>query len=437
VSYSTTNTSFPETGILKESATVCRTAADKSVLFVDDEPNVLSGLRRMLRPMRGVWEMEFLDSGEQALARMAERPFAVVVTDMRMPGLDGAGLLKEVMQRHPQTVRIILSGQSDQAGVLKSVGCAHQFLQKPCDPETLLDRISRIFTLRDQLANPTIARLVAGTQSLPAAAEVYQSLLQEIQSSCASINRIGEIIAQDIALSAKLLRFAISSFFGQSRAVSSPAQAAKFMGLDNVKSLVLISDDVAACHGPHIVTLALNRLTRHSLLVGARARAIAEAERCSQQQIDEAFVAGILHDVGHLVFMTAMPEQYVQFLQNDVARTLAVSAAERELFGAARPEVGAYLLTLWGLPQSVVDAVANYHQPEKSAGSSFTPLTALHIADASTHESADPIAAADAAHCSPVSLLDLKYLERLGLTDRLAAWRETCRSVRTPQLSNE
>src|SRR5689334_7179510 len=115
----------------------------KRVLFVDDEPLVLQALQRMLRPFRNEWEMSFVDNGGDALKLMAEMPFHVVVTDMRMPGMNGADLLLKVQEVYPKTVRLILSGHADKELILKCVGTAHQFLSKPCEPETLRAAVKR------------------------------------------------------------------------------------------------------------------------------------------------------------------------------------------------------------------------------------------------------------------------------------------------------
>ena len=138
-------------------------AEDKTILVVDDEPNVIAGLRRMLRSQRSEWEMEFSTSAREALERMTKTSFDVIVTDMRMPGMDGAHLLSEVMKRHPNTVRIMLSGQSDQEAILQAVGPAHQFLSKPCEPDLLKSTISRACTLRAKLANESLKNLISHT----------------------------------------------------------------------------------------------------------------------------------------------------------------------------------------------------------------------------------------------------------------------------------
>jgi CheY-like chemotaxis protein len=87
----------------------------------------------MLHSQQAEWDMEFVAGGAQALERMAQAPFDVVVTDMRMPGMNGAELLEEVMRRYPKTVRMVLSGHADKDLILRCVNSTHQYLSKPCD----------------------------------------------------------------------------------------------------------------------------------------------------------------------------------------------------------------------------------------------------------------------------------------------------------------
>ncbi len=106
-------------------------------MFVDDEPRVLEGLKRMLRPKRNEWQMTFVGSAQAALDALKAEPCEVVVTDMRMPGMNGAELLEVVQREYPDTIRLILSGQAETESVMKALGVSHQFLSKPCDAEIL------------------------------------------------------------------------------------------------------------------------------------------------------------------------------------------------------------------------------------------------------------------------------------------------------------
>src|SRR5437762_9749706 len=153
----------------------------KRVLFVDDEPLVLQGLQRMLRHMRQEWEMEFVDSGPKALEAMASNPFAVIVSDMRMPGMNGAHLLNEVMKRYPKTVRLILSGHADQDLIMKCVGSTHQYLTKPCEPEALKATVRRASALAGSLQNEKLLQLISQMDRLPSIPALYVEVMEKLQ----------------------------------------------------------------------------------------------------------------------------------------------------------------------------------------------------------------------------------------------------------------
>ena len=142
----------------------------RRVLFVDDEPRILEGLRRMLRVQRQEWEMAFAPGGEAALALMEAAPFDVIVSDMRMPEMDGATLLTKVRDRFPQVVRIVLSGHTELSTTLRVVPVAHQFLAKPCDAGTLRVAIERACHLKGLLSDDSIRRTVGALRDLPSEA---------------------------------------------------------------------------------------------------------------------------------------------------------------------------------------------------------------------------------------------------------------------------
>jgi HD-like signal output (HDOD) protein len=392
----------------------------RKILFVDDEPKVLEGLQRMLRTMRREWEMGFAPSGAEALEILAANPFDVVVTDMRMPGMDGAQLLIEVRKRYPQIVRIILSGHSDQEMILKSVGPAHQYLSKPCDAEALKVTVARACALRDLLTNESLQRLVSQMQSLPSLPHLYLKLVEELQSPEASIKRVGEIISQDIGMTAKILQMVNSAFFGVRRHVSSPVEATSLLGLDTIMALVLSIQVFSQFKSDQTVGPVLDTLWTHSMAVGTFAKWIARAEGQENRLVEDTFTAGLLHESGKLVLATNLPKEYLEMVKLAHGENLSLIEAERRVFGAAHPEVGAYLLGLWGLPDSIVEAVAFHHCPSQCLGQSFSPLTAVHAAVALERE----IFPDEVGMCVP--LLDADYLAKLGLLDRIKTWKVKC-----------
>jgi HD-like signal output (HDOD) protein len=411
----------------------------KRILFVDDEPKVLEGLQRLLRPMRHQWEMAFVGGGAEALAALAARPFDVVVSDMRMPGMNGAQLLDEVMRRYPQMVRIILSGYSDQELILKSVGSTHQYLSKPCDAESLKLTVGRACALRDLLADEKLQLLVSRMRSLPSLPSLYFELVTELQSPEASIKKVGEIIARDLGMTAKILQIVNSAFFGIRRHVSSPTEASAFLGLNTVITLVLSIQVFSQFDQDQLPGFSPTSLWSHSMRVGALAKRITQAQGQGQQMAEEAFTAGLLHDAGKLVLAANLPQAYSQMLAQAPAEPregfqlfcLPPDEAERQVFGATHAEIGAYLLGLWGLPDPIVEAVAFHHNPRQCLGQAFSPLTAVHVANALEQEShgAEPEEGASLREGFQLSRLDLDYLAALGLGERLPAWREICGQV--------
>lgn len=387
------------------------------VLFVDDQPEILAGLRRMLRGLRNEWQMEFAESGEEALTLMADLPFDVVVCDMRMPGMDGAQLLSETMARYPGTVRIILSGQSDQESVLRAVSPAHQYLSKPCNAETLKATVARACSLRDTLSQESLIRLVSQVTTLPSLPHVYTQLLEELQSENASVQNVAELIAQDVSMTAKLMQMVNSSFFGIPRHVESPAHAAAMLGLDILKPLVLSAGifsqfQVGGSHG-----YSVNALMEHSLAVSRLAQLIAKSHCDDKELAEDALLAGLLHDVGQLLLVAHMPDQYYKTLVFARDNEMPLCEAELECLGAHHADVGAYLLGLWGLANSIIEAVAFHHQPAKCVADNFGPLAAVHVANVLVNE-AQP--SRGITYCLD---LDVDYLERLGVVDQLPKWR--------------
>ncbi|HXG18067.1 MAG TPA: response regulator [Methylomirabilota bacterium] len=392
----------------------------KRILFVDDEPNVLQGLQRMLRPLRDEWDMTFVNSGSEALACLSQTPFDVIVSDMRMPGMDGAQLLTEVMHRHPEVIRIVLSGQANREIVLKAVGPTHQYLAKPCDPESLKALVNQTSALRDLLTDATLKGLVTSMKSLPSLPSLFLEIVDVLKAPDVSIQQVARIIAKDVGMTAKVLQLVNSSFFGLRRRVDDLPRAISLLGFDTIKSLVLSLHVFSQCKQDALHTYALHTLWDHSFAAGACARLIARLEKQAPPVIDAAMTAGMLHDCGKLVLATNLPELYGQALTLAQNQNLPVWEAERITFGATHAEVGAYLLGIWGLPNTTVEALAFHHCPAHSSGKTLSPLTAVHIANALVQEQQA------AAVKSSLAAVDFDYLTTLGLADRLPLWREQC-----------
>ena len=395
----------------------------KQLLFVDDEPKLLDGLKRSLRPMREEWNMTFVTSGAEALQTLEQAPFDVIVSDMRMPIMDGAQLLNEVRQRFPQVVRIVLSGQSDKELIYQSIAATHQYLDKPCATELLKATVMRACALRDLLRNDSLRQLVTGMHQIPSQPTLYAEISREAESKTASIRAIGAIISKDMGMTAKILQLVNSAYFGLRGPVSTAEQAVNLLGLDTVQALVLTVHVFSKFSSIHGSGFNIDRLWEASTETGALARAIAKAEQVPTLMIEQAYTAGLLHDVGRLVFAANVQERYEATLKASHDKGLPVWEVERLEFGASHADVGAYLLGLWGLSDTIVEAVAFHHRPSDCVGNSFSPLTAVHVANV-LYEELSQQPAGDVP-----SQIDATYLNTLQMTDRLPHWREVAGAI--------
>ncbi len=393
---------------------------NRKILFVDDEPLVLQGLQRSLRVMRSQWEMEFAASGADALTKMENSVFDVVITDMRMPGMDGAQLLDRVKSKFPQTVRMILSGQSDRDTILRSVGPAHQYLAKPCEIEDLKQKLARAFALRDLMEDPRLREIVGRLDSIPSVPDAYLAIAKALRSPETSIAEVGGIIANDMGMCVKVLQLVNSAFFGLPIQVSDPRQATALIGIDNIKSLVL-SVHVFSQFKCSNSDLAF--LWKHCISTAGSAKAIARAQDTSRKIVDESFAAGLLHDVGKLILASIYAEESSRIWKLPVEDEVSSLALEREVLGCTHAEIGGYLLGLWGLPDPVVEAVAWHHQPSAAGPAGFSTLIAVHAANYYDH----------CKNSYPASggkpRLDESLLSKLELAKCPPVWEEACNQV--------
>ncbi|MBX3383330.1 MAG: HDOD domain-containing protein [Phycisphaeraceae bacterium] len=349
-----------------------------SALFVDDEQNILDGLRRMLRPMAGEWRCQFVTCGARALEIMAEQPVDVIVSDMRMPGMDGAALLGRVRVMYPDTVRFVLSGHAERDDILKAVGPIHQFMQKPCESAALRAALARVTRMRRVLSLPELRGVVSCVESLPALPESQRRLMLELEHPECNATTVGRIIASDVAMTAKILQLVNSAFFGAARTISTPVEAVTRLGVNTIRSLVMSMRVFDAVAGGEAT--GLGGLWKRSLDVSARARATAERLGIESDGVNNAALAGMLHEVGRLAVASRNPELLKRAIDTSRQRVVGMVEAEHGVYGATQGEIGGYMLALWGFADEVVDAVSFQAMPGRSGVSTRGALTAVHMA---------------------------------------------------------
>ena len=371
----------------------------KSILFVDDDNDVLGGLRNLLRARRREWDMVFVNSGESAVALLNTRSFDVVVSDMRMPKMDGATLLQIVKERNPGAIRIILTGQTELDAAMKTVSVAHQFLAKPCEAEQLQQVVRRACDLSQLLCSEELRSVVGGIAHLPSAPQTYVALAALLATPNASLEEVARVIESDVAMCAKILQLVNSAFFGVSRRIINVLEAATYLGTLMIRNLALSMGAFAALEGTNRgIAAAAESLRAHSILTAQMARAMFKDKR----KAEDAFMAGMLHGIGHLI---------------------ALAYLDPQATASVRPALlGAYLLGLWGIPYPVVEAVAHHDQPERIEHAEFDLPDAVYLA----HHLAGETAPAPDVDPTVPHRIDLEHLQRVGVSPaQVAVWRRS------------
>jgi HD-like signal output (HDOD) protein len=391
----------------------------KRLLFVDDERPVLDGLRSRLRPLHGRWNMEFVESGALAIEQMQEQPFDVIVSDMRMPGMDGAKLLEIVSQRWPQTIRIVLSGYAELDQTVRLVPFAHQYLSKPCQPKQLENVIERCLRLHEMLNQPRLRSIVGRIRTLPSLPTVYAALQNIVKDDNMTLSDVAKIVSADSALAARVLQIVNSAFFRLARRISNIEQAVSYLGFKAIRNLAMAVEIFTRWPGGGCAAVDLGKLQLHVHAVAAAATALTE----KTSYADDAMMAGLLHDIGYWVLVKECPEELAAAARQAMSAQIPLHAAETEIIGASHAEIGAYLLGIWGLPYTVVEAVALHHRPEEVPQSDFDVLAALAIA-----HSLSPTddASAFATGIPPDPKVDQSYLKGFNAP---FDWNEAVRRV--------
>jgi HD-like signal output (HDOD) protein/CheY-like chemotaxis protein len=351
----------------------------RSIVFVDDEENLLAGLRRLLRPHRDQWDMRFATSGEEALRMLAERPADVIVSDMKMPRMDGAQLLGEVRRRYPQTARMILSGHADRMSIISAVGPTQQFLAKPCDTDVLVEAIERVLAIRDLVTDDGLRDLLGGVEWLPKPPRIYEEMLAIASNPDCRLEDVVRVIERDLATSTEVLHLVNSSFFGLPSAVDSVARAVSLLGLETIQGLALAG---ALFRAETVLPTGIDsaRFCERALRVAARCRRYAADDGWPTVAVNDAFFAGLLCEVGLPLLAAAHPQPWVELAGGLVADDPAhdpwqQDAEQQAAFGCSMTRVSAYLLGLWGFPEGVVAAIAD--QPATLGSPSATPSAQL------------------------------------------------------------
>lgn len=386
------------------------------IIFVGQE-DVSDDLKLSFETDKKDWSIFFAATGADALAELASHEYDVVITEMQLPDTTATELLRQVQDQFPVAARLVLSATGDQQMVIRSLGVAHQILSKPCKLDVLKRQIANSLAMRAILNNDSLHARIAKIDKLPVLPSVYSQLIQEMQSDNASIHKIAALVRQDVSITARVLQMINSAHFGVSRHVEGVLQAVNLLGLDIVKSLVLAAGVFSQFKESGLQGFLLDEICKHSMTVGTSAHHFANAFGLSHGQADEALTAGTLHDIGKLILVTNFEQEAQQIAKLAQEKELPLHEAERQILGVSHCEIGAHLLSLWGLSDQVLEAVAFHDAPQSSASPTLNVLAAVHLANALEHDEHIP-------NRDPrFTTANIDYLNQVGIGSQLTHLR--------------
>ena len=351
--------------------------------------------------------------------------FDAVIADVQLFDMSGVELLDTILERQPHALRVILSENGDLHNTIKCIGKAHHHVLKPCDAAMLMHVLNQGLTPECWAPNPSVQDLLVKMRWVPSPPNIYFRIALEMDSPAASVETIGEIIRQDPPTTAKVLQLANSAVFGLQLQVNEPAEAVAYLGLEATRTLVLLAHTFSEFDRLPRRDFSIDELWFHSVRVGQYARQIALLEQQPTDVAEQAYAAGLLHDLGKVMFAANLPVPFGQALLLTREKRVTLHEAERQLFGANHAEVGACLLAIWGLPSPIIEAVALHHQPSAAASKGFGPTVAVHAANVFAQKQLSAQPASGSAE------LDQALLQSLGLGERTELWRRHCAEMET------
>jgi len=389
----------------------------RRILFVDDHPAVLNAHREAMKKYVEQIEPLFAIGAERALELVRNEHIDVIVADMHMPGIDGPTLLAMIKQDYPDLVRIIICPPSEIDSVFVALPVSHQVLSKPLDAEALLHALERIYGLRELLTE-SLRKKIGGLQQLPSVPTVYFEMMAAMARDDVSPSKIARIIERDAAIAAKTLQLVNSACFCLSRRITSVDQAVAYLGMDLVRDLSLTVHMFAALEPTAMrAGFSFDAEQEHSLLTAKLVRRLLPSPRQSRN----AFTAALLHDIGNLILAVCNPDDFKKVMTACATSGRSQYEIEAEMLGVTHAEVGAYLLGLWGLPHSIVEAVAYHHNPSAALEKTFDIPTAVSLANYLIEEILEERSVPIEAH-----------LESIKVLPNLPRWREMAREELQP-----
>ncbi len=334
-----------------------------AILFLDDEDAILASLRSLFR--REGYTLHFFHSGPEALTFLQHNSVEAIVTDMRMPDMNGAEFLKRATNICPAAVRIMLSGYEDKAVVISALsdGLAQYYVLKPWDDVGFRTLIRQAVRLQQSPLDQRLKEMFCTSTILQSQPKFHVHLLEMLSKEESSLNDIVEAIENSPVVVAKLLRVANSVYFAARNPITTVREAAIFIGVKYIINLVMAIETFQSV-GKGIdskYTHFVEEIWSTSLRRAAIAKMIGEQWKGFNNG-HLSYVTSLLQDIGYAVRLSSEPEKYRAFMEHSKLEGISKYEAEVKVFTIPHDEVGAALLEFWNLPPEIEKAIARHHR---------------------------------------------------------------------------
>jgi len=351
-------------------------SATKTILFVDDELPILKSLNRLF--MDTEYEVLTAGSGDEALEVLADEKVDIVITDMRMPVMDGYQLLEKIKERHPNVLRIILSGYSEKNTILAALqkNLAKLYILKPWDNNKLILLVDQIFETENILHDSNLLDLINNTDELPTLKSSYLQIMDLIDND-ADLVKIASAIERDHSVATKVLHIINSAFYEVK--TGSVKHAIAFLGLSNIRNILLATSIVDSFNMSGIYGTRLEMLWNHSFICSKIVNIIYE-KLLNKKLSESESSAGLLHNIGIVLLLKIFPEKYIEIFRRTEKEKNNLLQIEQETLHVTHQQAGGYLLKWWELPYPIVEAALYHHTPFATGIINHELIYAVNIA---------------------------------------------------------
>ena len=348
----------------------------KKILIVDNDQEILNLFSVAFEGENYI--LLFSNSGKHALELLENQSVDLIITNIRMPIMDGYELLSSVKKLYPHILRMILSSNLNDILAVKTLQqyLAMMVFIKPFDNEVLINTIKRVFETTKLLENRKLLDFDDDIKSLPTIRSLYIKIMQMIENNC-NISLVANEIESDTSISTKILRLANSALYA--RKTGSIQQAICFIGLQNTKNIVLATSVIDTLGTNSITAEYVENIWKQANICNKMLSFI-YLKHLKKKMHDTYTVAGLLMNVGSVLMLNRFKEKYLELIQLADAANMNMTTIEWEAFETSHCEVGGYLLQWWQFPYPLVEVALYHHTPLDENVVNQELLCAAHIA---------------------------------------------------------